>query len=50
MSAIEFVCEGCAWEGSDPVLDAHLFAWCPRCGRLAEFKELVARRRARGAQ
>lgn len=50
MTAFEFVCEGCAWEGTEPVLDAHMFTWCPRCGRPAEFKEIVARRRARNAK
>lgn len=43
----EFVCETCGWEGTDPTLDAHLNAFCPRCGRMAEFKEVVARRKTR---
>lgn len=38
---IVYVCT-CGWRGTEPVFDAHLAAFCPRCGRPAEF-EAVAR-------
>lgn len=38
---IEFVCEPCGWEGTEPDLDPHLNAFCPDCGRPAEFRALL---------
>lgn len=43
----EFECERCGWKGTAPVLDAHLNAFCPACGRPAEFAEVLKRRRER---
>lgn len=40
----EFACRACGWLGKDPTLDAHLNAWCPRCGKLADFAEIVRMR------
>lgn len=40
----EFACAYCKWEGTDPQLDAHLHAWCPRCGKPAEFAEILRMR------
>jgi phage FluMu protein Com len=31
-----FRCRFCAWEGADATLDAHLNAYCPRCGKFAD--------------
>jgi hypothetical protein len=44
--AFEFECS-CGWRGTDPSFDAHLNAWCPRCGKPAEFSELAKMRRAK---
>lgn len=33
----EYVC-ACGWEGTEPTFDAHFNAWCPRCGKPADFK------------
>lgn len=41
----EFVCPFCAWEGTQPTLDAHANPWCPRCGRPVQFKALLRPRR-----
>ncbi len=38
---IEFLCESCGWEGTEPDLDPHLNAFCPKCGHPAEFRALV---------
>jgi uncharacterized paraquat-inducible protein A len=43
----DFTCEHCGWEGADPTLDAHSNAWCPRCGKPAEFTEIVKLRKKR---
>jgi predicted RNA-binding Zn-ribbon protein involved in translation (DUF1610 family) len=45
--AYEFACTSCGWSGTQPTLDAHFNAWCPKCGRLAEFAEIL-RKRAEG--
>lgn len=41
---IEFACEYCGWSGTEPALDAHLYPWCPKCGKPAEFAALAKRR------
>ncbi len=41
----QFACERCGWEGTQPTLDAHLNPWCPKCGKPAEFAEVLALRR-----
>ncbi|MFQ5918726.1 MAG: zinc ribbon domain-containing protein [Thermoplasmata archaeon] len=35
---VDFVCPFCDWEGTDPVTDAHMNAFCPKCGRPVQFK------------
>lgn len=35
-AGFRFRCRFCAWEGEEVVLDAHLNAWCPRCGKFAD--------------
>lgn len=44
--AFHFTCTACGWEGTQPTLDAHLNPWCPRCGRPAEFTEVLKARAA----
>ncbi len=41
---MEFACEGCGWTGTEPVTDAHLNAFCPTCGRMADFAAFVRER------
>lgn len=43
--AFDFTCERCGWSGTDPVLDAHLNAFCRACGKPAEFTEVVRARK-----
>lgn len=31
-----FRCRFCSWEGQGVVLDAHLNAYCPTCGKFAD--------------
>jgi uncharacterized paraquat-inducible protein A len=45
VAAFTFECEKCGWVGTDPTLDAHLHAFCPRCGRPAEFQEILRLRK-----
>ncbi|HEX2022448.1 MAG TPA: hypothetical protein VHH36_07025 [Candidatus Thermoplasmatota archaeon] len=45
--AFVFECPFCAWKGPDPALDAHLNPWCPKCGKPAEFEEVLRMRRQR---
>lgn len=45
--AFVFECPYCGWKGTQPVLDAHLHAFCPTCGKPAEFEEVLRLRRAR---
>jgi uncharacterized paraquat-inducible protein A len=45
--AYEFACTSCGWQGTQPTLDAHLNAWCPTCGRPAEFAEVLRLRAER---
>lgn len=45
--AFEFECPYCGWTGTQPTLDAHLNPWCPKCGKPAEFAELLRMRRER---
>ena len=40
----DFVCVYCRWEGTNPTLDAHLNAYCPLCGKPAEFREVAIKR------
>lgn len=47
--AFEFECAYCAWKGTAPTLDAHANAWCPRCGKPAEFAEVLRMRRDKRA-
>jgi hypothetical protein len=42
----DFTCTACGWEGTQPVLDAHLNPWCPACGKPVEFTEVLRYRRA----
>lgn len=39
--AFEFGCAKCGWVGTSPTFDAHLNPWCPKCGRPAEFTEIL---------
>lgn len=43
--AYSFECPFCGWKGTQPTFDAHLNAWCPTCGKPAEFEELLRARR-----
>ncbi|MEE9173778.1 MAG: hypothetical protein V3U30_02240 [Thermoplasmata archaeon] len=35
---VDFICPFCDWEGTEPVTDAHMNAFCPECGRPVQFK------------
>ncbi|HVM45565.1 MAG TPA: hypothetical protein VM582_06480 [Candidatus Thermoplasmatota archaeon] len=41
MTRFEFACRSCKWMGTQPELDAHLNAWCPKCGKPAEFADIL---------
>jgi predicted RNA-binding Zn-ribbon protein involved in translation (DUF1610 family) len=44
MTKFEFACRACGWSGTEPTLDAHLNPWCPKCGRLADFADIIRMR------
>lgn len=42
--SFDFLCSACKWTGTQPVLDAHVNPWCPRCGRPVEFADIAKMR------